>query len=99
VCRASIIVIRLAVAILLIKVVSRRAGGFAQCGFRFCHHRFISAAIVFGVPIACALTILINHLSSSPPPELYGPAQRLPVTDRWLVSSLLLDSHQISSIY
>jgi membrane protease YdiL (CAAX protease family) len=65
-----IIVISLAVVILLIKVVSRRAGGFAQFGFRFCHHRYISAAIVFGVPIAWGLTILVNHLSSSPPPEL-----------------------------
>src|SRR6266851_2720779 len=66
----AIIVTNLAVAILLIKVVSGTAGGFAQFGFRFCHHRYISAAIVFGVPIAWALTILINHLSSSPPPEL-----------------------------
>src|SRR5258705_8822715 len=58
-----IIVISLAVAILLIDVVSRRAGGFAQFGFRFCHYRYIAAAIVFGVPIAFALTILVNRLS------------------------------------
>ena len=63
-----IIVISLAVAILLIDVVSRRAGGFAQFGFRFCHYRYTAAAIVFGVPIAWALTILVNHLSSAPPP-------------------------------
>jgi membrane protease YdiL (CAAX protease family) len=66
-----IIVISLAVAILLIKVVSGRAGGFAQFGFRFCHYRYIAAAIVFGVPIAWALTILVNRLSlGSPPPEV-----------------------------
>ena len=64
-----IIVISLAVAILLIKVVSGRAGGFAQFGFRFCHYRYIAAAIVFGVPIAWAVTILVNHLSSGPPPR------------------------------
>ena len=66
-----IIMITLAVAILLIKVVSRRAGGFAQFGFRFCHYRYIAAALVFGVPIAWALTILVNRLSSGqPPPEM-----------------------------
>src|SRR5260221_5160590 len=66
-----IIVISLAVAILLIKVVSARAGGFAQFGFRFCHYRYIAAAIVFGVPIAWSLTILVNRLSSSSsPPEV-----------------------------
>lgn len=47
-----IIVISLAVAILLIGVVSGRAGGFAQFGSRFCHYRYIGAAIVFGMPIA-----------------------------------------------
>jgi len=67
----AIIVISLAVAILLIKVVSGRAGGFAQFGFRFCHYRYIAAAIVFGVPIAWALTILVNRLSLGlPPPEV-----------------------------
>jgi membrane protease YdiL (CAAX protease family) len=65
-----IIMISLAVAILLIKVLLTRAGGFAQFGFRFCHYRYIAAAIVFGVPIAWALAILVNHLSSGPPPEL-----------------------------
>jgi membrane protease YdiL (CAAX protease family) len=65
-----IIMITLAVAILLIKVLSSRAGGFAEFGFRFCHYRYIAAAIVFGVPIAWALAILVNHLSSSPPPEV-----------------------------
>jgi membrane protease YdiL (CAAX protease family) len=57
-----IIVISLAVTILLIGVVPGRAGGFA-------------AAIVFGVPIAWALTILVNHLSSDPPPSevSFGP--------------------------
>ena len=64
-----IIVISLAMAILLIGVVPGRAGGFAQSGFRFCHYRYIAAAIVFGVPIAWALTILVNHLSSDPPPS------------------------------
>ncbi len=63
-----IIVISLAVAILLIGVVSGRAGGFAQFGFRFRHYRYIAAAIVFGVPIAWALTILVNRLSLGPPP-------------------------------
>jgi hypothetical protein len=62
-----IIVMSLAMAILLIGVVPGRAGGFAQSGFRFCHYRYIAAAIVFGVPIAWALTILVNHLSSDPP--------------------------------
>ncbi len=67
----AIIVISLAVAILLIKVVSGRAGGFAQFGFRFCHYRYIAAAIVFGVPVAWALTVLVNRLSlGSPPPEV-----------------------------
>jgi membrane protease YdiL (CAAX protease family) len=66
-----IIVISLVVAILLIYVVSGSAGGFAQFGFRFCHYRYIAAAILFGVPIAWALTILVNHLNSgSPPPEV-----------------------------
>lgn len=66
-----IIVISAAAAILLIDVVSGRAGGFAQFGFRFCHYRYIAAAIVFGAPIAWALTILVNHLSSGPPqPEM-----------------------------
>jgi membrane protease YdiL (CAAX protease family) len=63
-----IIVISSAVAILLIYVVSGKAGGFTQFGFRFCHYRYIAAAIVFGAPISWALTILINHLSSGPPP-------------------------------
>src|SRR6266852_1575632 len=63
-----IILISLAVAILLIEVASVRAGGFAQFGFRFCHYRYIAAAIVFGVPIAWALTILVNRLSLGPPP-------------------------------
>jgi membrane protease YdiL (CAAX protease family) len=62
-----IIVISLAIAILLIGVVPGRTGGFAQSGFRFCHYRYIAAAIVFGVPIAWALTILVNRLSSDPP--------------------------------
>src|SRR5260370_26055391 len=67
----AIIVISLAVAILLIKVVSGRAGGFAQFGFRFCHYRYIAAAIMFGVPISWALPILLNRLSLGlPPPEL-----------------------------
>ena len=66
-----IIVISLAVAILLIEVVSGKAGGFAQYGFRFCHYRYIVTSIVFGVPIAWALTILVNRLSlGSPPPEV-----------------------------
>jgi membrane protease YdiL (CAAX protease family) len=64
-----IIVISLVVAIILIKVGSGNAGGFAQFGFRFCHYRYIAAAIVFGVPIAWAVTILVNHLSSGPPPH------------------------------
>jgi len=70
-----IIVISLAMAILLIGVVSGRAGGFAQSGFRFCHYRYIAAAIVFGVPLAWALTILVNHLSSDPPSSepSFGP--------------------------
>jgi len=63
-----IIVISLAVAILLIGVVSRRAGGFAQFGFRFCHYRYMVAAIAIGVPIGWALTILVNYLRSGPPP-------------------------------
>ena len=63
-----IIVMSLAVAVLLIEVVSERGGGFAQFGFRFCHYRYIAAAIVWGVPIAWALTILVNRLSSGPPP-------------------------------
>jgi membrane protease YdiL (CAAX protease family) len=63
-----IIVVSLAVAILLIEVVSGRDGGFAQFGFRFCHYRYIAAAIVLGVPIAWALTIFVNRLSSGPPP-------------------------------
>jgi membrane protease YdiL (CAAX protease family) len=61
-----IIVISLAMAILVIDVVSGRAGGFAQFGFRFCHYRYIAAAIVLGAPIGWALTILVNHLSSGP---------------------------------
>ena len=64
-----IIVTSLAVATLLIKVVSGNAGGFAQFGFRSCHYRYIAAAIVFGVPIAWALAILVNHLNSGPPPR------------------------------
>lgn len=63
-----IIVISLAVAILLIDVASGRTGSFAQFGFRFCHYRYVVAAIVFGVPMAWALTILVNHPSSGPPP-------------------------------
>jgi len=63
-----IIVISSAVAILLIYAVSGKAGGFTQFGFRFCHYRYIAAAIVFGAPIGWALTILVNHLSSGPPP-------------------------------
>ena len=59
------IVISLAVAILLIDVVSRRAGGFAQFGFRFCHYRYTAAAIVFGVPIAWAHTTLVVHRQGS----------------------------------
>ena len=54
-----IIVISLAVALIVIGVMSVRAGGFAQFGFRFCHYRYIAAAVVFGVPIAWALTILV----------------------------------------
>ena len=42
-----IIMISLAVTILLIEVLSWRAGGFAQFGFRFCHFRYIATAIVF----------------------------------------------------
>jgi len=70
-----IIVISLAAAILLIGVESWRAGGFAQFGFRFCHYRYIVTPIVFGVPIAWALIILVNHLSSDPPPPevSFGP--------------------------
>jgi membrane protease YdiL (CAAX protease family) len=62
-----IIVISFGVAILLIYVVSGKAGGFRQFGFQFCHYRYIAAALVFGVPIGSALTILGNHLSSGPP--------------------------------
>jgi len=66
-----IIVVSLAVTILLIKLLSGRAGGFAQFGFRFCDYRYIAAAIMFGVPIAWALTILVNRLSlGSPPPQV-----------------------------
>ena len=64
-----IIVISSVVAIILTKVLSGRSGGFAQFGFRFCHSRYIAAAIVFGVPIAWAVTILVNHLSPGPPPR------------------------------
>ncbi len=66
-----IIVISSGVAILLIYVVSRKAGGFTQFGFRFCHYRYIAAAIVFGAPVGWALAVLVNHLSSAlPPPEV-----------------------------
>jgi membrane protease YdiL (CAAX protease family) len=66
-----IIAISLAAAILLINVASGRAGGFAQFGFRFCHYRYVIVAIVFGVPIAFALTILVNRLSlGTRPPEV-----------------------------
>ncbi len=63
-----IIVISLTAAIFLIYVVSKRAGGFAQFGFQFCHYRYIAAAIVLGMPIGWAVTILVSHLSSGPPP-------------------------------
>src|SRR5260370_35396745 len=63
-----IIVISLTAAIFLIYVVSRRAGGFAQFGFQFCHYRYIAAAIVLVVPIGWAVTILVSHLTSGPPP-------------------------------
>ena len=46
-----IIVISLAVAILLIKVVSGRARGFAQFGFRFCHYRYIAARLCSACPL------------------------------------------------
>jgi membrane protease YdiL (CAAX protease family) len=66
-----IILISSAAAILLIDVLSGRAGGFAQFGFRFCHYRYIAAAIVFGAPIGWALTVFVNRLSSGPPqPEM-----------------------------
>ncbi len=66
-----IILISLVVAVLLIKLVAGTAGDFAQFGFRFCRSRYIAAAIVFGVPIAWALTILVNRLSlGSPRPEV-----------------------------
>src|SRR5260370_42636452 len=55
----GIIVISLAVAILLIYLGSRRAGGFAQFWFRFCHHRYTAAAIMFGLTISWSLTILV----------------------------------------
>jgi membrane protease YdiL (CAAX protease family) len=64
----AIMVISLGVAILLIHVVSGRAGGFTQFGFQFCRFRYIAAAIVFGGTIGWALTILVNHLSSGAPP-------------------------------
>ena len=66
-----IIVITLAVALLLIYVLSRRTGGFAEFGFRFCRYRYIAAAIVIGAPIGWTLTILVSRLSSGPPmPEM-----------------------------
>jgi len=66
-----IIVISLGVAILLIYVVSGKAGRLRQFGFRFCHYRYIAAAIVFGAPIGWGFTILVNHRSSGPPqPEM-----------------------------
>jgi hypothetical protein len=80
-----IIVISLAVAILLIKVVSRRAGGLAEFGFRFCHYRYITAALVFGVPIAWALTILVNRLSSGQPCSI--PKLALPLAS-WMARTL-----------
>jgi membrane protease YdiL (CAAX protease family) len=64
----AIMVISLGVAILLINVVSGRAGDFTQFGFQFCRLRYIAAAIVFGAPIGWALTILVNHFSSGPAP-------------------------------
>ena len=63
-----IIVISLGVAILLIYVVSRKAGGVRQFGFQFCRFRYIAAAIMFGAPIGWVLTILVNHLGSGAPP-------------------------------
>lgn len=68
-----IIVISLGAAILLMYVVSARPGGFTQFGFQFCHYRYITTAIVFGVPIGWALTILVNHLSAGPPPPEMSP--------------------------
>jgi membrane protease YdiL (CAAX protease family) len=66
-----VIVITLAVAILLIRGLSGRTGGFEGFGFQFCRQRYIAAAIVFGTPIGWALTILVRRLSSSPPvPEM-----------------------------
>ena len=62
-----IIVISLAVAILLIYALSRRAASFAQFGFRLSPLRYIGAAIVFAGPIAWALTILANRLTPTPP--------------------------------
>jgi membrane protease YdiL (CAAX protease family) len=63
-----IIVISLTTAIFLIYVVSGRTGGFAGFGFQFCHYQYIAAAIVLGVPIGWAVTILVKHLGLGPPP-------------------------------
>jgi membrane protease YdiL (CAAX protease family) len=63
-----IITMSLMVAILLIYAISGRPRGFTQLGFRFCHYRYIAVAIALGVPIAWALTVLVNHLSSGPAP-------------------------------
>ncbi len=74
----TIIVISLAVAIFLIYLVSRRTGGFAEFGFRFCPYRYIAAAVVFAAPIGWALTMLVTRVSSSPPmPE--------PSLSRWML--------------
>ena len=63
-----IIGISTVVSILLIAVLSGRSRGFAQYGFRFCHYRYMAAAIVLGAPVAWPLTILVNRLNSGPPP-------------------------------
>lgn len=68
-----IIVSSLGMAILFIYiyVASGRARDFKEFGFQFCHYRYIAAAIVLGVPIGWALTILVNRLSSGlPRPEM-----------------------------
>jgi hypothetical protein len=46
-----IIVISLAVAILLIDVVSGSTGGLAQLGFRFCHYRYMAPRLCSACPM------------------------------------------------
>jgi membrane protease YdiL (CAAX protease family) len=67
-----IIAITFLVALILVFLLARPPTGIAEFGFRIPHSRYVAIAIVFGVTLGLAVTMLSHLLPSKPPFDVSG---------------------------